>query len=56
MALDADERRSQANWTGHREERLTPGAAFFIIVAGSVLLWVLLISMGMELLRLEGYW
>jgi hypothetical protein len=56
MALDADKRQSQAGWIGRREARLAPGAALLIVVASSVLLWVLLISMARELLRLTGYW
>jgi hypothetical protein len=56
MALDTDEMCSQASWMGRREEPLAPGAAFLIAVASSVFLWVLLISMGMGLLRLTGYW
>jgi len=58
MALDhADERRPGSSGIPLPEMRLCLSLrpSFFMIVASSVLLWVLLISIGMELLRFTGY-
>ena len=58
MALnDADGRRLSLRGIGVPEMRLCLSLrpAFLMIVACSALLWVLLISIGMELLRFKGY-
>ena len=55
MALNADERQSQARWMNRGEERLTSGATFLLAVVSSAVLWPLLILIGRELLRLTGF-
>jgi len=54
MALDAHERQSRAGWTSRDEVRLAPGAGLLVALALSLVLWMILISVGMKLVQFLG--